>query len=164
MGEMPDGFVDLVFTSPPYWGLRDYGVDGQIGFEDHPQKYIDKIVEVSRAVRRILKKSGSYYLVLGDTYCGTGAKRKIDGSNWLQPKQLLLLPSRIAVALQGDGWVLRNDCIWYKPNHMPSSVKDRRTTSFEHVFHFVKSRRYYYDLDSIRVPSHTTRWGGEPEI
>jgi DNA modification methylase len=159
--------IDCVMTSPPYWGLRDYGVKGQIGLEPHPQEFINKMVEIFEEVKRVLKKTGSVYLNLGDTYFGAtrmdrttenasiGAKRidfkfDKDGSNWLQPKQLMLMPSRVAIALQENGWILRNDIIWNKPNPMPSSVKDRLNTTYEHVFHFVKSRKYYYDLHAIR--------------
>ena len=137
---LPDNCIDVVITSPPYWGLRDYGVDGQIGLEEHPQEYIDKLVGVAREIKRVLKKSGSFYLNLGDTYFGKpkssndgglqnnnyGNKkskhgydnrgktyRELNGmSNWLQSKQLMLIPSRVAIALQDDGWVLRNDIIW----------------------------------------------------
>jgi len=173
---LPDGCIDVVITSPPYWGLRDYGVDGQIGLESHPQEYIDKLVGVAREIKRVLKKSGSFYLNLGDTYFGGGGSSghteetknlgrktssynptaghtlKLSRTNWMQPKQLMLIPVRVAIALQDDGWVLRNDIIWHKPNPMPSSVKDRLNNTFEHVFHFVKSRKYYYDLDAIREP------------
>ena len=137
--QMPSNFVDTVITSPPYWGLRDYGTEGQIGLEKHPQEYINKLVEVSREIKRVLKKTGSFYLNLGDTYCSSvretgrhdtndktstnfggwanwdgGITRigKIERSNWLQPKQLMLVPSRVAIALQDNGWILRNDIIW----------------------------------------------------
>lgn len=233
---LPDECIDVVITSPPYWGLRDYGVksifdgsptcnhkwkdsayirnndktagkkqktnkgsidrdtpvdnsfcmicnawQGQLGLEPHPQMFIDHLVMICREIKRVLKKSGSFYLNLGDTYFGkpkssyekSGLQIKNYGdryskqgyenrgdtynkicnsSNWLQPKQLMLMPVRIAIALQDDGWILRNDIIWYKPNPMPSSVKDRLNNTFEHVFHFVKSKKYYYDLDTIREP------------
>ena len=176
---LPDSCIDVVITSPPYWGLRDYGVDGQIGLEKHPQEYIDKLVGVAREIKRVLKKSGSFYLNLGDTYFGGGGSSghteetknlgrktssynptaghtlKLSRTNWMQPKQLMLIPSRVAIALQDDGWMLRNDIIWHKPNPMPSSVKDRLNNTFEHVSHFVKSRKYYYDLDAIREPHKT---------
>lgn len=146
---------------------------GQLGLEPHPQLYIEHLVECCRGFRRVLKPSGSFFLNMGDTYWGSGKgvwpghedeSKEIyhlpqssrpsqkQRSNWLQPKQLLLMPSRVAAALQHDGWVLRNDICWYKYNHMPSSVKDRLTNAWEHVFHFVKARRYYYDLDAIREP------------
>jgi len=132
--------VDLVMFSPPYWGLRDYGVDGQIGLEATVDDYIENLVEGCREIKRILKKTGSVYIVIGDSYNG---------------KCLVGLPYRLALALIDDGWILRNDVIWYKPNHMPESVKDRLTRSYEHIFHFVKSRKYYYNLDLIREP-HTS--------
>ncbi|MDA2912526.1 site-specific DNA-methyltransferase [Acidobacteriia bacterium AH_259_A11_L15] len=166
-------------TSPPYWGLRDYCVEGQIGLEKHPHEYIEKLANIFHDLKRVLKPHGSLYLNLGDTYCSTkgtcvnagggqssirqsaytrlaGNKNpnrmlKPDGQ-WLQPKQLLMIPARVAIALQENGWILRNDIIWYKPNGLPSSVKDRLANKYEHVFHFVKSRTYYYDLDAIRVP------------
>lgn len=151
---------------------------GQLGLEPHPSMYIDHMVTVCSAVKRVLKKSGSLYLNVGDTYCGSHAgygdyrhanKRGIsnvelyntiekpqskfkDKDGWLQPKQKLMMPSRLAIALQHEGWILRNDIIWHKPNHMPSSVRDRLTNAYEHIFHFVKARRYFYDLDAIRQP------------
>jgi len=186
--EMPSRSIDVAVTSPPYWGLRDYGDitkvkwdkwEGQLGLEPHPQMYIDHLVTIFREVKRVLKDSGSFWLNLGDTYYGGGTGQKLSShgkmiersflgavsakenipnkrqSNWLQPKQKMLIPERVAIALQEDGWILRNDIIWYKPNHMPSSVKDRLTSSYEHVFFFVKSRKYYFDLDSIREPHKT---------
>ena len=181
MKDFPDESIDMVMFSPPYWGLRDYGVEGQIGLEEHPRVYVAHMVEVCREVKRVLKKHGSMYVVLGDTYCGSHSgygdyrhanKRSIsktflyntvekpqskfkDKDGWLQPKQKLLIPSRVAIALQEEGWILRNDIVWHKPNHMPSSVKDRLSNAYEHVFFFVKARRYYYDLDAIRQP-HTS--------
>jgi len=182
--EIPSRSIDVCVTSPPYWGLRDYGEttkvkwkdwNGQLGLEPHPQMYINHLVTIFREVKRVLKDSGSFWLNLGDTYYGGGRGQKLSShgkmiersflgavstkenipnkrqSNWLQPKQKMLIPERVAIALQEDGWILRNDIIWYKPNHMPSSVKDRLTSSYEHVFFFVKSRKYYFDLDSIRV-------------
>ena len=153
-----------------------------LGLEPHPSQYIERMVELCRLLRRVLKKSGSMYVNMGDTYYGSPAgktagkgrtgrfklgdkdqEERIKGSrgvpdkgklrsNWLQPKQLMLIPSRVAIALQDDGWILRNDIVWHKPNHMPSSVKDRLTNSWEHIFHFVKARKYFYDLDAIRKP------------
>jgi len=139
---------------------------GQLGLEPHPLMYIEHMVSICNEVKRIMKSSGSLYLNLGDIYYSSsggketknpkrsiGFRRKdIENSNWLQPKQLLGMPWRITIALQNEGWILRNAIIWYKPNHMPSSVKDRLTSAYEHIFHFVKSRKYYYDLDAIRQP------------
>jgi len=175
MASWPEAGIDLVVTSPPYWGLRDYGHEDQIGLEPHPQKYIDNLVNTSQEIRRILKPKGSYWLNLGDTYFSKQGnnstynkdttlkgnnerwhyERESDGSNWLQPKQLLGIPWRAATALQHDGWILRNCVIWYKPNHMPSSVKDRLTTSYEFIFFLVKQKKYYFNLDRIRVPHQT---------
>jgi len=122
------------------WGLRDYGVEGQIGLEPGPEEYVQKLASYFHEVKRVLKPSGSLYINLGDTY---------------SKKNLQMIPARVALALQKDTWILRNDVIWYKPNHMPSSVKDRLTNTYEHLFHFVKSRKYYFDLDPIRVPHKT---------
>lgn len=163
--------VDCVITSPPYWGLRDYGVEGQIGLEEHPRQYIEKMVKVFSEVRKVMKPTASLWINLGDTYFAKRSKdsstdeyygpgresghpkeMKTDGSGWLQPKQRLLIPHRVAIAMQDDGWILRNDIVWHKPSHMPCSVSDRLTNSFEYVFHFVKQRKYYYDLDAIREP------------
>jgi len=237
MHDFPNDSIDLVVTSPPYWGLRDYGEEtvqvwggdhecehewigetssfnkqggegkqstnlgtlrdkdqksdfcvkceawrGSLGLEPHPQMFIDHLVEICREIRRVLKPLGTFWLNLGDTYCGSwgnyGARKgkqrlqnveKFDRrgvtpqdlrvpqsytekAGWLQPKQLLGIPWRVAIALQNDSWILRNDIIWYKPNHMPSSVKDRLTNAYEHVFLFVKQRHYYFDLNTIRKP------------
>jgi site-specific DNA-methyltransferase (cytosine-N4-specific) len=153
---------------------------GQLGLEPTWQLFIKHMVEISSLIKRVLKPTGSYYLVMGDTYCakpkssnsggmqnenygnrhsehgwenrGEDFKQMIKSDPITKPKQLLLIPSRLAIALQEDGWTLRNKIIWYKPNHMPSSVKDRLTNSYEEIFHFVQNRKYYYDLDSIREP------------
>jgi len=254
MSQIPDNSIDVVITSPPYWGFRVYGEDtckvwggnpdcehewgneiehniklqagnpefqrpwremasgksksyfcpkcgawyGQLGLEPHPQMYINHLVEIFHELKRVLKPTGSFYLTLGDTYFGSwgnygnrpeGTGKSYEQRNknteylerkgigidvrpptsfkrnnrWLQPKQLMLIPSRVAIALQEDGWVLRNDIIWHKPNPMPSSVKDRLNNTYEHLFHFVKARKYYYDLDAIRksYDKPMNRWGGE---
>jgi DNA modification methylase len=179
MKPLPTEYIDLTMFSPPYWGLRDYGVKGQLGLEGHPTEYIVKMVQICQEIKRLLKRSGSMYVVIGDTYFGGNGtygkpkdwqdlhmhqnypegeffkQRNKLASNWLQPKQLMGIPWRLAMALQEDGWILRNDIIWNKPNHMPSSVRDRLTNAYEHIFHFVKSRKYYYDLDAIREKSVT---------
>lgn len=241
MTGFPADSIDLVVTSPPYWGLRDYGGDNQVwggdpncdhdftdeiilqrgnrdmgfnerwgnspglkkqekknvitshrgmcakcgawrgglGLEPHPQMFVDHLVEVSREINRVLKPRGSFWLNLGDTYASMKGKcynagggkaslpqkaykklirdenpsrmLKNDGK-WLQPKQLLGIPWRVAVALQEDGWILRNCVVWYKRNHMPESVTDRLTKSYEFVFFLVKHPRYYFNLDAIREP------------
>jgi len=152
--KIPDESVDLVMSSPPYWGLRDYGVEGQHGLEPHPQQWIDKEVKIFHELRRVLKPTGSVFWNVGDSYyTKSGVRGKFNDGKWLQTKQLMLMPSRLAVALQNDGWCLRSDIIWHKPTPMPSSVKDRLANTYEHVFHFVKkSKGYYYDLDAIREP------------
>jgi len=252
MRTFPADSIDCVVTSPPYWGLRDYGTEtirvwggnsdcehewgievpkggrtkrpqdydpkfargirseetnsfrnnprnfcikcgawrGQLGQEPHPEMYINHLVLIFREVKRVLKPTGTFWLNLGDTYFGGKGKsgyelpyeveerrrkRKTlqrsynvpgfmvgrpqdmapqDGA-WLQPKQLLGIPWRVTAALQEDGWILRNAIVWHKPNHMPSSVKDRLTNAYEFVFLFAKQRRYWFDLDAIRVPHQT---------
>ena len=133
-------FADVIVTSPPYFRQRDYIVAGQLGQEDSPEMYVRRIVEVFHEARRVLKSHGSLWLVLGDKYT--------DG-------ELLGMPWRVALALQADGWLLRSDVIWHKPNAMPSSTKSRPTTDHEYVFFFTKSRDYFYDADAIREP-HVT--------
>lgn len=136
--ELPDGSVQTCVTSPPYWGLRDYGQGDQIGLEQTPEEYVTQLVDVFREVRRVLADDGTLWLNLGDSY-GAG-------------KQLMGIPWRVALALQSDGWVLRQDIIWHKPNPMPESVTDRCTKAHEYVFLLSKSARYLYDADPIREP------------
>jgi DNA modification methylase len=170
--QIPDESIHCVVTSPPYWGLRNYGVDGQIGLEKTPDEYVAKLVEVFREVRRVLRKDGTLWLNLGDSYNGSGGAggdynpgglregqpkypgRKV-GS--LKPKDLVGIPWRVAFALQADGWYLRSDIIWAKPNAMPESVKDRPTKAHEYVFLLAKSKKYFYDADAIREP-HVRLW------
>ena len=133
--ELPDESVHMVMTSPPYWNLRDYGVDGQLGLEDNAEDYVSNIADVMDEVKRVLRPDGSLWLNLGDTY---------------DNKDLQQIPARVALELQSRGWVLRNDVTWVKPDPMPNGVKDRLITTTEQIFHFVKSKDYYYDLDSIR--------------
>ena len=172
---LPDGFVDCCVTSPPYYGLRDYGVDGQIGLEDTPEKYVSKLVEVFREVRRVLTPEGTLWLNLGDSYSGSwgdygarkGKQRELKEERFdrpkvypkkpicsslpgLKPKDLIGIPWMVAFALRADGWYLRSDIIWHKFNCMPESVTDRPTKSHEYVFLFAKSERYYYDSESIK--------------
>jgi DNA modification methylase len=130
-------------TSPPYYGLRDYGQEGQIGLEETPEEYIAAMVEVFRCVRDVLADDGTVWLNIGDSY-GPG-------------KQLLGVPWRLAIALQSDGWILRQDIIWHKPNPMPESVQDRCTKAHEYIFLLSKSQKYYYDADIIREP-HKRLW------
>jgi DNA modification methylase len=161
--------VHCCVTSPPYFGLRDYGVDGQIGLERTPDAYVAKLVEVFREVRRVLRDDGTLWLNLGDSYAtGAGKVGNCPGGGeqgrlWsgpttqanrlplpgLKPKDLLGIPWRVAFALQADGWYLRSDIIWHKPNPMPESVRDRPTKAHEYLFLLAKQERYYYDADAI---------------
>ena len=167
---LPDKLVQTCITSPPYFGLRDYGVDGQIGLEETPEAYTQKLVDVFRQVRRVLKDDGTLWLNLGDSYNGSGKgqckdgehdpkKHKTDGMKLklariggLKHKDLMGIPWRVAFALQVDGWYLRQDIIWHKPNPMPESVTDRCTKAHEYIFLLSKSAKYYYDCDAIREP------------
>ena len=171
LAEIPDGSVDCVVTSPPYFGLRDYGVEGQIGAEASPADFVGALVEVFREARRVLASDGTLWLNLGDsyssgsrtTYADTGkASRRISAArppSDLPGKNLLGIPWQVAFALQDDGWILRNDIIWSKPNAMPESVADRLSSRHEHLFMLTKSRRYYFDLNPIREVA-TTGAGG----
>lgn len=166
---LPDASAQCCVTSPPYWGLRDYGHDGQIGLEQTPEQYVARLVEVFAEVRRVLADDGVLWLNLGDSYAGpsgntamTGGKTDPDrgvrmGFNsikktysGLRPKNLVGIPWRVAFALQADGWYLRSDTIWHKPNPMPESCRDRPTKAHEYVFLMSKSARYFYDQDAIR--------------
>lgn len=151
-------------TSPPYWGLRDYGIEGQIGAENSVEVYIRNLVEVFREVKRVLKDDGTLWVNIGDAYTSGGRTwRDADKKNsaramsyrpatpeGLKPKDLIGLPWRLAFALQNDGWYLRSDIIWYKPNCQPESVKDRPTQSHEYIFLLTKSENYYYDNEAIK--------------
>jgi DNA modification methylase len=169
---MADASVHCCVTSPPYWGLRDYGHDGQIGMEATPEEYVARMVEVFREVRRVLRNDGTLWLNLGDSYnaynANRGASTSIsDGTAGrdhpkhrqgltaatLKNKDLVGIPWRVAFALQADGWYLRQDIIWHKPNSMPESVTDRCTKAHEYVFLLSKSARYYYDADAIKEPA-----------
>ena len=168
LGCLPAGSVDCVVTSPPYWGLRDYGVPGQHGTEPIPADYVDHLRAVFDQARSALVDSGTAWLNLGDCYSGqhrdvrdrigalarTGTRPAARGSG-LPAKNLLGMPWRVAHALQADGWIVRNAIVWHKPNAMPESVHDRLTVSYELVFFLVKTPRYYIDLDPIREPAVT---------
>lgn len=169
---LPDESVQVCVTSPPYYGLRDYGWDGQIGLEKTPEEFIAKLVEVFREVKRVLKDDGTLWVNIGDSYaqsgnsgCAWGGKQatnrgsdgkanhrntKIDGC---KPKDLIGIPWMLAFALRSDGWYLRSDIIWHKPNPMPESVTDRPTKAHEYLFLLSKSQRYYYDADTLREPA-----------
>lgn len=160
-----EGTVQTCITSPPYFGLRDYGVEGQIGLEETPEAFTQKLVEVFREVRRVLKDDGTLWLNLGDSYAGGGQGGHADGkvnkavkyphlkkpsTLGLKPKDLIGIPWRVAFALQADGWYLRQDIIWHKPNPMPESVTDRCTKAHEYIFLLSKSPRYYFDHEAIK--------------
>lgn len=178
--ELPDESVHCVVTSPPYWALRDYGVEGQLGLEATPAEFVARLVEVFREVRRVLRSDGAAWVNLGDTYIGgrsggVGASTITSGRNHaaanavashrekgggtrhlvvdgLKPKDLVGIPWRVALALQADGWWLRSDVIWHKPNPMPESVRDRPSRAHEYLFLLAKSESYHYDADAIRTP------------
>lgn len=169
---LPDACVQCVVTSPPYWGLRDYSVEGQIGLEPTPEEHVEKMVEVFREVKRVLRDDGTLWLNYGDCYAASSRKDENGCSNrsefpempgWspsglLKPKDLVGMPWRIAFALQADGWYLRSDIIWSKPNPMPESVTDRPTKSHEYVFLFAKSKKYYYDADAVREEHESLKY------
>ena len=166
--ELDDNSIDCVVTSPPYWGLRDYGVLGQLGLEPTYQEHIQNIVKLFRVMKPKLKDSATVWLNYGDSYAATvnGTKAKdiknddrgfvdkpfstIQGS--IKPKDLVMIPNRIAIALQDDGWWIRSEIIWHKPNPMPESTKDRPTSCHEKIWLITKSKKYYYDADAIREP------------
>ena len=168
---LPDASVHCCVTSPPYWGLRDYGHDGQIGLESTPEAYVARMVEVFREVRRVLRDDGTLWLNLGDSYNGIGGPGKQNGGpigqtaaiaikgtkgrriSGLKQKDLVGIPWRVAFALQADGWWLRQDIIWHKPSPMPESVRDRCTKSHEYVFLLTKSERYFYDAEAVSEPA-----------
>ena len=165
---LPAGSVHCCVTSPPYWGLRDYGVDGQLGLEQTPEGYVAELVGVFREVWRVLRDDGTLWLNLGDSYAAGGAidpyRRTTSGklmppqgrspvTSGLKPKDLVGIPWRVAFALQADRWYLRSDIIWSKPNPMPESVTDRPTCSHEYVFLLTKRERYFFDAVAVREKS-----------
>lgn len=165
LAELPAESVHCVVTSPPYFGLRDYGHPDQIGLEETPQEYVAGLVDVFRQVRRVLRPDGVVWLNLGDSYASdskwggqSGDKNKASGAErrrvhtGLKDKDLIGIPWRVAFALQDDGWWLRRDVIWEKPNAMPESVTDRPSGSHEYVFLLTKSPDYFYDAEAIREP------------
>ena len=179
---LPSNSIQCIVTSPPYYQLRDYGTQGQIGQEDSVEQYVNNLVCVFHDARRILKNDGTLWLNLGDSYAGSGKGRNHDGkqgklsngskeekytgrhigllqktpaSNGLKPKDLIGVPWRVAFALQSDGWYLRQDIIWNKPNAMPESIKDRCVKSHEYIFLLSKERNYYFDYKAIQENSST---------
>jgi site-specific DNA-methyltransferase (adenine-specific) len=180
MKNMPDGSINTCITSPPYFGLRDYGHEGQIGLEPTPDDFVEAMVAVFREVKRVLRDDGTLWLNLGDSYAsyrdgkatpdttrgdsnGTlvpkGAAKNRMASSFagtsIKHKDLIGIPWRVAFALQQDGWYLRQDIIWHKPNPMPESVRDRCTKSHEYIFLLSKSPKYYFDAEAIKEPAKT---------
>jgi DNA modification methylase len=145
--ELETESIQSVITSPPYWGLRDYGNDAQIGLEKTPDEYINNMIEVFNEVFRVLKKDGTLWLNVGDSYSSIR-----DTKIGLKNKDLVGIPWMLAFALRMNGWYLRQDIIWAKPNPMPESVRDRCTKSHEYIFMLTKSEKYYYDYNAIREP------------
>ncbi len=164
---LPSESAQCVITSPPYWGVRDYGTENQIGAEPDLQEYIDILVSVFRDVRRVLKPDGTFWLNIGNTYTSGGRKwREKDDKNkgraisyrpptppGLKKKDLIGVAWLVALACQRDGWYLRNDIIWHKPNCQPENVKDRFTVAHEYLFLFSKSERYFFDQNAIKEPA-----------
>ena len=190
MRTLPDKSVQMCVTSPPYYGLRDYGVDGQIGLEETPAEFIARLVEVFREVRRVLRDDGTAWVNMGDSYAGSwgahgrddmgvgvstlsqrqvmASQRKAKSTTHAEykPKDLMGMPWRLAFALQDDGWYLRQDIIWHKPNPMPESTRDRCTKAHEYIFLLSKSRRYHCDMSAIREPAaeaSLNRWAQDIE-
>ena len=180
---MPDQSIHCCVTSPPYFGLRDYGVDGQIGLEETPEQYVAKMVEVFREVRRVLRDDGTLWLNIGDSYAGSGKGRNADGSHQeggkqgtnkgtvvgklikteapdCKQKDLIGIPWMLAFALRADGWYLRQDIIWHKPNPMPESVRDRCTKAHEYIFLLSKSERYFFDSEAMKEPAVSEKPAG----
>jgi len=171
--EMPDESVNLVITSPPYFGCRVYGEE-TLGRESHPLDYVKSLFEFAKEIKRVLAKDGSFYLNIGDIYYGHKGfhrgykpeqKRKThkhyghhdlapEDGKYLQTKQLLLLPPRLAIMMQEDGWIVRNQNLWEKPNPIPSFSNDRRLPVYEYFYHFVKSQNYYFDFELAKKLNH----------
>lgn len=174
---LPDKCCSMCVTSPPYYGLRDYGADGQIGLEDTPDRYIENLVQIFREVRRVLKDDGTLWVNIGDSYAASEKGRNRDGvfnekamnlqsfgqkksqirrtieGHGLKRKDLIGIPWLLAFSLRADGWYLRADIIWQKPNAMPESVKDRPTRAHEYIFLLSKNARYYYDAEAVKEPA-----------
>ena len=170
--ELPDQSINTCITSPPYWGLRDYGEEKQLGMEDTPKEFVNNLVQVFKEVKRVLRDDGTVWLNLGDSYAMSsirGGNKKFSGNvgahnhydksikkgkrnipKGIKPKDLIGIPWRVAFALQQDGWYLRQDIIWHKPNPMPESVKDRCTKAHEYIFLLSKSPKYYFDNEAIK--------------
>lgn len=169
LNKIETGTIETCVTSPPYYGLRNYGAAGQIGLEESPERYIEKLVIIFREVRRVLRDDGTLWIVIGDSYAGYGNRgggdpttkqRNLGDQSYprkttpegCKPKDLIGIPWMLAFALRADGWYLRQDIIWQKPNAMPESVRDRCTKSHEYIFLLSKSKKYYFDAEEISEP------------
>ena len=162
--------VQCCVTSPPYYGLRDYGDPLQVGLESTPEFYVERLVAISREIKRVLNSNGTFWLNIGDSYAGSGRgptgstgigtqerrqgfhSPKVKITPGLKPKDRMMIPARVAIALQEDGWFLRDEIVWYKPNPMPESVKDRCTKAHEMIYMLTKSRDYYFNQEAIKEP------------
>lgn len=180
--KLPSGSVQCVVTSPPYFGLRDYGDARQLGAEETPELYIARLVAIGREIRRVLRDDGTFWLNIGDSY-SSGGRKTYDSSvisvtsglrnpsaggkrftpGWAKPKDRLMIPARTAIELQADGWYLRDEIVWHKPNCMPESVTDRTTKTHEFIYLLTKKARYYYNAEAIKEPysPETLRGVGE---
>ena len=145
--DLKNNSIKCVITSPPYYKARNYGNTDQIGLEETPEKYVESLVNVFEGLKDKVTSDGNLFVNLGDKYD--------------KNKSLMLIPSLFAIKMIENGWILRNKIIWYKPNHQPSPVKDRLTNTYEEIFHFTRQRKYYYDLDSIRIPIEYNEREGE---
>ena len=169
LAEIPDESAHCVVTSPPYWGLRDYGVAGAIGLEPTLEEHIDMLVRVFREVRRVLRADGTCWLNYGDRYCGSGrgssragskqrtnkgslTSKRVDITTGFKLKNLMMMPARLALALQADGWWVRSEIVWSKPSPMPESVTDRPTSAHEKIWLLSKRAHYFYDAEAVRLP------------
>lgn len=165
---LPSGSIDMCITSPPYWALRDYGVEGQLGLEPDLRDFVTHLVDIFDEVKRVLKPTGTCWVNLGDTYGGapaSGQQSNLSGTigsiarqpkPGVQSKSLAQIPARFAIEMTDRGWILRNEIIWHKPNAMPQSVKDRFSVDFEKLFFFTKSKTYYFD-QQLEVLADSTR-------
>lgn len=181
MAAMDAQSVQTIVTSPPYWGLRDYGNPGQLGQEPTPDAYVEAMIQVFREAKRVLRDDGTLWLNLGDTYSaqrwtgkgeGQPINKKKDGhrdlnlvrESGLPDKNLVGIPWKVAFALQADGWILRSEIIWHKPGVMPEPVTDRPTRAHEQIFLFAKQQKYHYDHEAIKEPAVTGAWDALPPI
>ena len=181
--QLPDESVQCIITSPPYWGLRDYGHDGQIGLERTPEEYIEKVARVFRECRRALRDDGTLWLNIGDSYAASRSYQVTDNKHpglqeqrnlansrppeGLKQKDLVGIPWMLAFALRADGWYLRQDIIWHKPNPMPESVTDRCTKAHEYLFLLSKNQKYFYDAEAVKEKNSSgaiERFGKNPMI